>query len=214
MNKLSKHHFWQWFRRHNQEYLALKNKPKKEAAYLLNELTAHLRAYFKFFGFSLEWHNERTARLTITVNGKAMHFKKAEDLVAKAPKISGWTIVALEVPRPVNFLLEQQIQETGINPHELCFSFASDNPHNAVLIVYHPLCTPENERLIFQLANIAVFNVLGERSFGIDIDRLQVANLSCADPDDVQELEALPGCIGHRKSDMMIDSQGNLVRMD
>ena len=213
MNKLSKHHFWEWFRRNNQEYLALKNKPKKEAAYLLNELNAHLRAYFKFFGFSLEWHKDRTALLTITVNGKAMHFKKAEDLVEKAPKIPGWTIVALEGRRPVDFLLEQQMHQTGIDPRELYFSFAGDDPDNAMLIVYHPLCTPQNEHFICQLANLAVFNLLGERSFGTDIGWLKVANLSCADPADVQELEALPAYLGLRRSEMVIDSQGNLVHM-
>jgi hypothetical protein len=215
MSKLSKHHFWEWFRRHNQEFLALKNKSKKEVAYWLNELNAHLRAYFKFFGFSLEWQQERTAILTITVNGKAMHFKKAEDLVAKAPDIPGWTIVALEAPRPVDFLLEQQMQDTGIDPRELCFSFAGDDPLNAVLVIYHPLCTPENEHLIYQLANTAVYNLLGERSFGTDIGCLQVANLSSADPGDVEELEALPVCIGRRRSaTMVVDIQGNLVSMD
>ena len=211
MSKLSKHHFWEWFRRHNQEFLALKNKPGKEAAYWLNELNAHLRAYFKFFGYSIEWQPERTGTLTITVNGKAAHFKKVEDLVAKAPQIPGWTIVALEDPRPVDFLLEQQMQDTGIDPRELCFSFAGDDPHNTVLIVYHPLCTPENEHLIYQLANAAVYNLLGERSFGTDIGGLQVANLSGADPGDVEELEALPACIGRRKSAMVVDSQGNLA---
>lgn len=210
MSKLSKHHFWEWFSRHNQEYLALRNKPKKEAAYWLNELNAHLRAYFKFFGFSLEW-KQGTAILTITVNGKAMHFKKAEDLVVKAPKLSAWTIVALEDPRPVDFLMEQLMQATGIDPRELRFSFDNDDPQNAVLIVYHPLCTPENEHLIYQLANAAVYNLLGERSFGTDIAGLEVANLSAADPGDVEELEALPAFIGLRKSAIVVDSQGNLV---
>jgi hypothetical protein len=214
MSKLSKHHFWEWFRRHNQEYFELKNKPRKEVAYWLNELNAHLRAYFKFFGFSFEWQQEQKAILTITVNGKAMHFKKAEDLVAKAPKISGWTIVALEAPRPIDFLLEQEIQDTGIDPRELRFSFDSDDPRNAVLIVYHPLCTPENEHLIYQLANDAIYNLLGERSFGEDISRLEVANLSGADPGEVEELEALSTRIGLRKSAVVVDSQGNLVNMD
>lgn len=214
MSTLSKLHFWDWFSRHTQEYLALKNKPKKEASYWLNELNAHLRAYFKFLGFSLELQQEQTATLTITVNGKARHFKKAEDLVAKAPQLPGWTIVALEEPRPVDFLLEQQIQDTGIDPRELCFSFASDDPHNAVLIVYHPLCTSQNEHLIYQLASAAVYNLLGERSFGMNIRWLQVANLSCADPDDVEELEALPARIGPCRSAMMVDSEGSLVSMD
>jgi hypothetical protein len=214
MSKLSKHHFWEWFRRHNQEYLALTNKPRKEAAYWLNELNAHLRAYFKFFGFSFEWRKEQTAHLTITVNGKARHFKKVEDLVDKAPKIPGWTIVALEDPRPVDFLLEQQIEATGIDPRELYFSFASDDPHNAVLIVYHPLCTAENEHLVYQLANDAVYNLLGERSFGTDIGRLEVANLSQAEAGDIEELEALPALVSLRKSALVVDGRGNLVSMD
>ena len=214
MSKLSKGHFWDWFRRHSQEYLILKNKSKKETAYWLNELNAHLRAYFKFFGFSIEWQQEGTAILTITVNGKAMHFKKVEDFVVRAPEIPGWTIVALQDPRPVDFLLEQQIQNTGIDPRELCFSFTSDDPHYATLIVYHPLCTPENEHLIYQIAHTSVYNLLGERSFGMDIGRLHVANLSYADPDDVEELEALPACIGLRKSAMVVDSKGSLVSMN
>jgi hypothetical protein len=44
MSKLSKRHFWEWFKRHNQEYLLLNHKSKKEAVYWLRELDAHLRA--------------------------------------------------------------------------------------------------------------------------------------------------------------------------
>ncbi|MDP4265410.1 MAG: hypothetical protein Q8941_22985 [Bacteroidota bacterium] len=214
MSKLSKRHFWDWFRRHHPEYLTLNKKSKKEAAYWLNELNAHLRAYFKFFGFSLELQQERTATLTITVNGKSIHFKKAEALVAKAPEIPGWTFVALEDPRPVDFLLAQQMKDTGIDPRELRFSFANNDPQHIALIVYHPLCTPENEHLIYQLAHTAVYNLLGERSFGTDISWLEVANLSSADPDDVEELEALPDRIGRSRSAIVVDSRGNLVSMD
>jgi hypothetical protein len=214
MSKLSKHHFWNWFRRHHQEYSGLKNKPKKEVAYWLNELNAHLRAYFKFFGFSLDLQNDQTAILTITVNGNAMHFKKAEGLVAKAPSIPGWTFVALEDPRPIDFLLEQQVEDIGIDPRELFFSFAFDDPQLTALIVYHPLCTAENEHLIYQLANAAIYNLLGERSFGTDINGLQVANLSAADAGDIEKLEVLPECMGLRRSGIVVDKQGNLVSMD
>ncbi len=44
MSKLSKRHFWEWFKRHQHEYLVLDKKPKKEVAYWLRELNAHLRA--------------------------------------------------------------------------------------------------------------------------------------------------------------------------
>src|SRR5439155_12270019 len=102
--------------------LELGNKSKKEAGYWLNELTAHLRAYFKFFGFSLSLHPKETAGLTITVNGKAMHFKKVEAFVAMAPEIPGWRISALENPMPVDFFLEKQMEAAGIDPREFYFS--------------------------------------------------------------------------------------------
>src|SRR5688572_1772615 len=165
MNRLSKRHFWEWFKRHNHEYIALQNKTKKEIRYWLNELNAHLRAYYKFLGFSLE-NKDNTATLTINVEGNATHFKKAEDLVAKAPLIRGWTIKALEDPRPIDFLLEKQMQETCIDPREMYFSFLIDEPHHKFLIVYHHLCTPENQNSVYELANAAVYNLLGERSYG------------------------------------------------
>jgi len=203
-----------WFNRHHPEYVSLKNKSKKEVNYLLTELNAHLRAYFKFLGFSIECIKDQPARLTISVNVKARHFKKAEDLVAKAPVIPGWTFVTLEDPRPIDFLLEQQMKETGIDPREFYFSFDRNDPHNSVLVVFHPLCTEENELVIFCLAHDAVYNLLGERSFGNEISWIEVENLSYANPADVEELEELLAYIALRKSDMVIDGEGNLVMMD
>lgn len=214
MNRLPKHHFWKWFHRYNKEYLALRTKPKKETTYLLNELNAHLRAYYKFFDFSLEWVGEQSGRLTITVNGKAAHFKKVDDLVAKAPAIPGWTIVALEDPRPIDFLLHQLIEDTGVDPYEFYFSFDRSGLDDAALVVYHPLCTPQNANLFTEIANRAVFNLLGERSFGNDIASLRVANLSCVDFVDVRELEVLPAYVGLRRSDMEVNPQGKLVMKD
>jgi hypothetical protein len=212
MSKLPKRHFWEWFKRHNQEYLDLNKKPQKEAAYWLHELSAHLRAYFKFFGFSLTLPDDKgTASLTITVNGKAMHFKKVDAFVATAPVLSGWNFHALEDPVPIDFLLEKQIEDTGIHPDELYFSFDDHAPEDKDLIVYHPLCTEDNERFILQLAYAAVYNLLGERSFGLNIGHLEVENLSCADPDDVHPLSALPAHIDLRRSAMVVDHNGALL---
>jgi hypothetical protein len=138
-------------------------------------------------------------------------YRVAEDLVDKASQIPGWNFVALEDPKPIDFFLERDIEDTGIDPRELCFSFAGKNLPHTWLIVYHPICTPENEHRIYQLAKAAVYNLLGERSFGMDIRGLEVANLSEADPDEVERLEALRDCIGRRRSGVIVDGQGNLV---
>jgi hypothetical protein len=211
MSKLSKRHFWEWFKRHDKEYLELNKKSKKEADYWLSELTAHLRVYFRYFGFSLSLPDNGPASLTITVNGKAKHFKKVETFVAKAPELPGWTIIALEDPMPIDFLLEKEIKRTGIHPGEFYFSFDGNDPEDTDIIVYHPLCTEENKSLFLQLAYAAVYNLLGERSFGIDLGHLEVDNLSYADPEEVYQLSALPTHIDLRRSAMAVDQHGTLL---
>jgi hypothetical protein len=210
MSKLPRRHFWEWFKRHHKEYLELKNRPAKEARYWLQELNAHLRAYFKFFGFSLALPNQGTATLTITVHGNAMHFKKVEAFVATAPEIPGWSIRALEDPMPVDFLLEKEMEDAGINPREFLFSFATNDPRQRDIIVYHPLCVSNNERLLLQLASAAIYNLLGERSFGTDIGKLKVTNLSLADTDEIHQLEELPARIRMRSTSLFVDDHGTL----
>jgi hypothetical protein len=212
MSRLSKQHFWNWFSRHHQEYLTLISKSKKETAYWLSELTTHLRTYYRSLDFSLDCPPGKTATLTITVCGKAKHFKQVDDMVAKAPEIAGWRFVALEEPRPIDFFMEKEIRDSGIDPRELRFSFDDDDADYTALSIYHPLCTEENYDLIYRLAYAAIFNLLGERSFAIDIRRFEVYNLSMARPaDDIQELEVLPDCMGMRRSGIVVDDRGNLV---
>lgn len=211
MSKLPKRHFWEWFNRHNKEYLELNRRSKKEAGYWLCELNAHLRAYFKFFGFSVIVPDKGPARLTITVNGKAMHFKKVDAFVATAPEIPGWQISALEDPMPVDFMLEKEIEKAGIHPGEFCFSFASDHPAYTDIIVYHSLCTEDNEDIFLELAYESIYNLLGERSFGMDLGHVQIDNLSYANADDVHQLEELPIQIGNRRSSLVVGDDGTLL---
>lgn len=214
MSKLSKQHFWAWFGRHHQEYLTLKNKSKKEAAYWLNELNAHLRAYYKFLGFSIDCRQKGLAILTITVYGKSAHFKKVDDLVAKAPTIEGWRFDALEEPQPIDFFMDDEIQNAGIDPRELRFSFDEDDSQSSGIWIYHPLCNPENRHHIYKLADAAIYNLLGERSFATDVRWIEVANLSLVDHDDTEELEALPDRIAMRRSAIVVDSEGKLVSVN
>lgn len=213
MSKLSKRHFWEWFKRHQQEYLTLNKKPKKEIRYWLQEMNAHVRAYYKCFGFSLVLPDNGTARLTITVKGNPKHFKKADAFVATAPAIPGWSIHALEDPMPLDYILERQLEVAGIDPWEFQFSIASDDPEDTVVVMYHPLYTEGNRRIFLETAYETVYHLLGERSFGMDINHVEVDNLSCADPDEVYSLEELGIHVGRRSSSMVVDHHGTLMSM-
>ena len=213
MSKLSKRHFWEWFERNNTEYASLNKKTKKEVNYWLNELKAHLRAYFKFLGCSLAIDNKGISTLIITVNGKAQHFEKVDAFVATAPEIPGWRINALEDPMPIDFSLEKEIKMAGIHPAEMSFSFADDDTESGCITIYHPLLTKENSRDFWRLAHAAVYNLLGERSFGLDIYELDITNLSASGDEVLRNIEELPLFMGIGKSSMIVDDEGKLIHL-
>jgi hypothetical protein len=210
MKTYLKRHFWTWFKKNHQEYLYLKIKKKRQVVYWLNELNAHLRAYNKFLGYTLEWRRDKTAHLVLTVHGRSRHFNKAESLACAAPKIPGWSFSALEEPRALDFLLEQEIIQTGVDPREFRFEFLGDDP-SAGLLVYHPLCTSENKSQLCELATHAVFNLLGERRFGEEISYIDVENLSLVGADEVEPIEELPMVLALRRSKAFVDGTGALV---
>ncbi|WP_315817655.1 hypothetical protein [Paraflavitalea speifideaquila] len=113
-------------------------------------MNVHVRAYGKFFGFSLVLPDKGTARLTITVKGREKHFKKADAFVATAPDIPDWSIHALEDPMSVDLLSVQSLEENGIDPWDFHFSIIGDCPEDTVVIMYHPLYTEDKVRLFLK----------------------------------------------------------------
>ena len=209
--KLSKRHFWQWFIRNHKEYLEFHNKPQKELKYWMNELSAHLRAYFKFLHYSVYVGKEGAVGvLTISVAGKARYFKYVDAIVAIAPAIPGWTIQALEAPRPIDSFWEEELGHAGIDPHELWCTVpqGEDLPGIAV---YHMLYAEAKHRLYALAAEMAVYNVLGERSFGVDIGSITIGNLSGA-PEDAEliKLEELPAYMPRCYSSFVVDATGRM----
>jgi hypothetical protein len=210
-NKLSKQHFWEWFMRHHNEYLAFNNKPKKEIKYWVNELSAHLRAYYKFLQFSVQYRNaDAIGVLTISVAGNARYFKYVDRLVALAPEIPHWIIQALEEPKPIGFLLEEEFEQTGIDPHELWCTVSTRGGLPAIT-VYHELYAEAKDMLFASVAQMAIYNILGERSYGLDIGPVTAGNLSHAPAKaELIRLEELPAFLPGGHSSLMVDASGKI----
>lgn len=211
MIRLSKNHFWVWFKRNSSVYQELGTKSKKEMHYYRNELISHLRAYARCLDFSLQASKEGPCELTITTHGNVRYFKTARTMVAKAPAIPGWWIIALEPARRIDYCMEDQILKCGIHPAELYFSFWRNNSASRNLTIYHPLCTESNARKIEWLAVCAIYNLLGEFAYGTENFQLEVSNTSEKGSDIVYPLGALRVFVEERRnSRMKIDAKGNL----
>jgi len=214
MRKISNRHFWNWFIRHQHEFHAFENKPKKEVVYWMDELNMHLRGCSRHLGFTMEFHKKNDSiKLTITAQGKIEHFKKAEALVAAAPVMQGWVLFALERPREIDFLLHEQMKKTCVDPREFCFCFDKSILAETNLIIYHSMVTEDNMELIYDLAHEAVYNLLGERNYATEINSIELANLSMANDEELIALEMLPQHLGLQSSGVYVDNEGNLVSL-
>lgn len=209
-NRLSKRHFWEWFKRHNKEYLQLHKKTRKEHQYWTNEMIAHLRAHGRYMKYSLQSEvNGEFGILTITSLGKSRFFERIEEFVAQAPQIPNWKIQALEPPQEVDFLIEERFGSPGITVNDLWF--VKGEEQRSIFVVYHPLYVEENEDTFIEIATAVIYNVLGERLFGLNIDRIEMDNLSRAPKNrQLLQLEELPAFLGKCYSFFEVDATGNL----
>jgi len=211
IRKIPNKHFWNWFQRHHIEFADLIKQPKKHIRYWDYELFVHLRGCSRHFGYIIEKNTpNNTWELTITVQGQKAHFKKADALVAAAPAIPGWNISALEKSRDIDFCLEDQMDALGIDPRELYFSLKTTDTFKKDITVYYPLVTKRNYYNIAVFAKQAVYNLLGERLYGNEINSIEAENLSVADKEQLYKLETLPEYIGQQDSGLFIDFGGNL----
>jgi hypothetical protein len=207
MSQLSKIHFWQWFEKNHKVLFDLPNKTEGEVKHWHNEIRIHLKAYHKEFESILEIAGQQ-AFLTITVDGVRDLFKKVDDFVDKAPIIPGWTFNALLPPRSINYVVEDLSEAYGIDPKEFRFSFYKPKSKRVNVMIFHPLHTPENDLSVFNLAFRTIMNLLGERSLGNNIRKIDVGNLSISDPGKLENLNVLAMLFN---SACLVDPNGNLL---
>ena len=213
-------HFWIWFQRHLACYYGFQEIGNPEAAYYWNELSMHLWVFGRGIAAELSWpppDEEGNATLIITAMGDAKYFKKIERLVAQAPKLPGWDIIALQQPQPVDFFIEEDFGECNIDPFNLWFEPPDVSPSvpRIILYVYAEIytdITPTFE----QAVRAAVFNVLGEKVYGLELRVVHVENLlelSEKERAKLVNLQQLPDYVKLRGlSTIVINDQGTLEK--
>jgi len=189
-------HFWKWFAQHAETYRRLYKKPEKEINYLLDELDMHLRAYCKQLHSMIGVdHRTGLCTLIITANSKSRYFEKADNLVAKAPRLEHWEILSLYPPSPTDLLLDAYFPGIGIDPARLWFCpLHNDKPGcKKDIIVYWELYNPDKDYQFRRALSMIIHGLLGERVRALSIGAVHVSNLSEAHcKEDLMRLEELP----------------------
>jgi hypothetical protein len=191
---LVKSHFWKWFQKHAAAYASIFNRNEKEIVYLLDELNMHLRAYCKHLEGGIGINKKMgTMDLIISAHGRAAYFPKVDKLVACAPALWHWQVIALEPRQPLDNMLDICYPDVQLDPHRLWFEPLDEFSQTADIVVYSECCGMSDEGRFEAAVRAVLYNLLGERSYGLDLGELVIANLSAAPrKENLQRLEELP----------------------
>ncbi len=173
--------FWEWFRRNEQQYRKPKFASKKEFIYLVREMVMHLMAWGQTIRVEIYWPNQEgdgQIELVFTTYGRTRHFRKVETLVAKAPALPGWTFLALDPPRPIDFFFDKDFPHLDIDPFNLWFEPPefygdSDKTYLQVYVDTYAAITEQHE----QAVRAAAYNILGEKVYALRIRDVEVQRL-------------------------------------
>jgi hypothetical protein len=166
-------HFWKWFQKNEEIYIDFikKHRKKKDFEYHFNELQVHARACSQWLAVDLSPAGKKQGHLIITAHGRPRGFKRAEQLVAKAPTLQNWTVTALRPPNPVGQFMKREDCEIDIGLSKMWFqSCGPGSRGRRGIIVFVEYILPGQEAAMEQFVWDTLENLVGERGVGLDID--------------------------------------------
>lgn len=170
--------FWEWFKEKESKYFYLdsENEIRREA--LLDELLNHLHLYCDKLYFQIGSDKKTNEKeLIISAGGNIEYFNEVEKLVSTAPQFSDWVIIALKPPLGIDFVFNYE--DIKVDVHNIWFLPLEDK--NAQKSLGLRICFEnfnlENERKYIFAANQIIDTVLGERSYAVDINYVEVDHI-------------------------------------
>jgi hypothetical protein len=193
--------FWDWFKENEAKYFFLNQiDDNDEKEQLLDELLDCLHLYCDQLFFEVGGHPDEKQDLIITAEGDTDFFDQVESLVAQAPSLEHWNIIAF---KPVmGHSYTAKYNEVELDPETMWFDpLQSAKSQKIGLRIYIDNYNPVNEKNFLNAAYLVLDNILGEKSNALDIGHVEIANLSLiVKKEELIEFIKLPNYIKWKKS--------------
>lgn len=151
--------FWTWFSENEKTYRNFQDNSDK----CLNELLSKAKKISDGLAIELELPKDGTINMTISADGVADLFPIVQQIVDKAPKVSGWKFFAFRQRIPTEKVkgMVLKIQNREFNPGKMKFS-PIINGDSLDIIIYADNITEENHNQVAYGGLILIDNILGE----------------------------------------------------
>lgn len=166
---------------------------------LLDEFLEQVHEIDNGLFFELSEPDDGLNELVITAEGKRELFSLVDQVVAAAPKLNGWKMIALRPPMGFGFTINYE--GIKLDPEKLWFVplVAGRTGQHFGLRIMVPKLRPAQEQAALNAAWILLDTGLGERQCAEVIEHLEVAKMpKSADANDYIQLPELPAYLKSR----------------
>jgi hypothetical protein len=162
--------FWNWFQKNNSKYYFLNQiTDESEKEKLLDEFIDKLHQFSEGLFFEIGGFPDEPQDLIITAEGNTDYFNQVEDLVASAPAMADWTIIAFKPPKEFGYITESG--DISLDPSTIWFVLLeteeTQEPGIRLFIEDYDAAKEQDYRYA---ASIALDNILGEK---LNADRIK-----------------------------------------
>jgi len=171
--------FWDWFAENQATYLPVNaTQDVDEKELILQKLLEKIHDYQHELYFEIGGHRDGSQELIITSEGNAKLFDKVETLVAAAPELKDWTVVALKPPMGTDFKVNYEGVE--LDPTEMWFLPLRDDENPGKLGLQLGIDGYDETKEKFYLGGSVMIleSILGEKSFSLDVHYIELVKLA------------------------------------
>ena len=169
------HNFWSWFSKNQSRFSNL----EQDRENLVPEIVEHLRQLSQNLTIEVEVPKNGVREMAISADGVEGDFPLVQQLVATAPSMQGWRIIAFRQPSKLEGMelkypgLTLDVAKMWIMPIE--------DDHGFDLIIFFPGYSDDKRNLFINGAYVLLDNAIGEYNVvkgirTLDFQKLPAAN--------------------------------------
>jgi hypothetical protein len=147
--------FWKWFEDNANTLAAVRSGEDP----ILNKLTLELRKVHPGLGFEMGFGNDGQLEFIVSANGVRSVFPMVEQLVADAPMLTNWRIIAFRQPK--GEVPGIRYEGLSLKGEDVWFSY-KHRMGKVDLTIYIRGLSPENKKQAIGASFIMLDNELGE----------------------------------------------------
>ncbi|RWY50998.1 hypothetical protein [Mucilaginibacter gilvus] len=196
----SKENFWTWFVENSKFYARLNAIETAAKEDLLNQFQDRLHQYSDGLFFEIGGEPGEVNELIITATGDSEYFNDVETLIGDAPRIPDWTFTAFKQAVPGHFVTRWEFIE--LDTKDMYFNpLKKGTSTDLGVSVYLNNFDLSREDDFYNAIFTTLETILGERSFALDIDHVDIKKKTDnINTDDLIEILKLPNYIKWHKA--------------